>query len=101
MKKIVAPLLLMSALLMIDIHSQVPTGKEVLKQIDKNLVLDKAVSNITMVIHNRNGSRTIKSKNWVDGKDKAFVEYTDPVREKGKKMLKLQNQVWVYFPAHG
>lgn len=97
MKKI-APLLLMSALLMIDIHSQAPTGKEILKQIDKNLVLDKAVSNITMIIHNRNGSRTIKSKNWVDGKDKAFVEYTDPVREKGKKMLKLKNQVWVYFP---
>lgn len=97
MKKI-APLLLISVLLMIDIYSQAPTGKEILKQIDKNLVLDKAVSNITMVIHNRNGSRTIKSKNWVDGKDKAFVEYTDPVREKGKKMLKLQNQVWVYFP---
>jgi len=97
MKKI-APLLLMSALLIINTYAQVPTGKEVLKQIDKNLVLDKAISNITMIIHNRTGSRTIKSKNWVDGKDKAFVEYTDPVREKGKKMLKLQNEVWVYFP---
>lgn len=97
MKKI-AFLLIMSTLLIINIYSQVPTGKEVLKQIDKNLVLDKAISNITMIIHNRTGSRTIKSKNWVDGKDKAFVEYTDPVREKGKKMLKLQNQVWVYFP---
>ena len=78
--------------------AQVPSGAEVLKQLDKNLVLDKAISIITMIIHSRTGTRTIKSKNWINGKDKAFVEYTDPPREKGKKMLKLRDQVWIYIP---
>jgi outer membrane lipoprotein-sorting protein len=78
--------------------TQVPSGSDVMKEIDKNLVLDKAISYTTMIIHGRTGTRSIKSKNWIEGKDKAFVEYTDPAREKGKKMLKLGDQLWNYFP---
>lgn len=78
--------------------AQTPSGADVLRQIDKNLVLDKAVSSTTMIIHGRTGTRSIKSKNWIEGKDKAFVEYIDPPREKGKKMLKLKDQVWIYIP---
>ena len=78
--------------------AQTPSGSDVIKEIDKNLVLDKAISNTTMIIHGRSGTRSIKSKNWIEGKDKAFVEYTDPPREIGKKMLKLGDQLWNYFP---
>jgi outer membrane lipoprotein-sorting protein len=78
--------------------TQVPSGSDVLKEIDKNLVLDRAISNTTMIIHGRTGTRSIKSKNWIEGKDKVFVEYTDPARERGKKMLKLGDQLWNYFP---
>jgi outer membrane lipoprotein-sorting protein len=78
--------------------AQTPSGSDVIKEIDKNLVLDKAISNTTMIIHGRTGTRSIKSKNWIEGKDKAFVEYTDPAREIGKKMLKLGDQVWNYYP---
>jgi outer membrane lipoprotein-sorting protein len=78
--------------------TQVPSGSDVLKEIDKNLVLDRAISYTTMIIHGRTGTRSIKSKNWIEGKDKVFVEYTSPAREKGKKMLKLGDQLWNYFP---
>ncbi len=78
--------------------AQFPSGSDVLKKIDKNLVLDKAISYTTMIIHGRSGIRMIKSKSWIEGKDKAFVEYIDPPRDKGKKMLKLREQVWLYFP---
>lgn len=78
--------------------AQFPSGSDVLKEIDKNLVLDKAISYTTMIIHGRSGTRLIKSKSWIEGKDKAFIEYIDPPRDKGKKMLKLRDQVWLYFP---
>jgi len=78
--------------------TQTPSGSDILKQIDKNLVLDKAITTTTMIIHGRAGTRSIQSKNWIEGKDKAFVEYTDPPREKGKKMLKLGDQLWNYIP---
>lgn len=80
------------------VSAQAPTGDDILKQIDKNLVLDKAVSQTTMIIHGRAGTRSVKSKTWTEGRDKAFVEYTDPPREKGKKMLRLGDQIWNYIP---
>lgn len=80
------------------IFPQTPSGTDVLKQIDKNLLLDKAVTTTTMIIHGRAGTRSVKAKSWIEGRDKAFVEYTDPPREKGKKMLKLGDQLWNYIP---
>jgi len=82
----------------ISISAQTPSGSDILKQIDKNLIFDKAELVTTMIIHGRSGTRTVESKNWIEGKDKAFVEYTDPAREKGKKMLKLGDQLWNYVP---
>jgi outer membrane lipoprotein-sorting protein len=52
-----------------------------------------------MTIHGRRADRTIKSKSWVEGNDKAFTEYLDPPREKGIKMLKLGDQLWTYSPS--
>jgi len=97
MKKILAITVYFITFIMTG-FAQVPSGSDVMKEIDKNLVLDKAISYTTMIIHGRTGTRSIKSKNWIEGKDKAFVEYIDPAREKGKKMLKLGDQLWNYFP---
>jgi len=80
------------------LHAQTLTGAEILKKIDENLVLDRAISTSTMVIHSRTGTRSIEQKSWIEGKDKSFVEFLDPPREKGKKMLKLADQLWTYTP---
>lgn len=85
-------------ILTINLSAQSPSGSEVLNRVDSNLVLDKAISFTTMIIHGRAGTRTIKSQSWIEGKNKAFVRYTDPARERGKKMLKLDGQIWLYFP---
>ncbi len=79
-------------------NAQTPSGSDILKLVDKNLIFDKAETITTMIIHGRSGTRSVQSKNWIQGKDKAFVEYTDPPREKGKKMLKLGDQLWNYVP---
>jgi outer membrane lipoprotein-sorting protein len=52
----------------------------------------------TMVIHGRRTSRSITSKSWVQGSKKSFTEYLAPAREKGTKMLKIDNQLWMYGP---
>ncbi|MCP4668204.1 MAG: outer membrane lipoprotein-sorting protein [Deltaproteobacteria bacterium] len=74
------------------------TGEEVLRKIDQNMVVEQALSITQMIVHGRSGSRTIKSKVWRKGDDKAFVEYLSPAREKGKKMLKLGDKLWNYVP---
>lgn len=80
------------------LSAQTPTGEEILRNIDRNMVADQAIRLSTMIIHGRKGSRTVTSKAWVKGNDKAFVEYLSPAREKGKKMLKLEDKIWTYTP---
>ncbi len=51
-----------------------------------------------MVIHGRRDSRTITSKSYSVGDTKSFTEYLSPPREKGVKMLKLEDKLWIYSP---
>ncbi|MBD3304828.1 outer membrane lipoprotein-sorting protein [candidate division KSB3 bacterium] len=74
------------------------TGEEILRKIDDNLYVEEGVSLTTMIIHGRTGDRTVTSKNWFKGKEQSFVEYLSPAREKGKKMLKLEDKIWTYTP---
>ena len=78
--------------------AQRPTGAEVLQHVDDNMVFEQAISQTTMIIHARTGDRTVTSKAWSKGEDKAFVEYLSPAREKGKKMLRVEDTIWNYTP---
>ena len=78
--------------------AQTPSGEEILKRVDRNMVVEQAISVSTMIIHGRSGTRTIQSKAWTKGEDQAFVEYLSPPREKGKKMLRLGDMLWTYTP---
>jgi len=51
-----------------------------------------------MIVHGRRSSRTIESKSWVQGEEKSFTEYLSPAREKGTKMLMLEDNLWMYSP---
>ncbi|UCF04565.1 MAG: outer membrane lipoprotein-sorting protein [bacterium] len=75
-----------------------PTGEEIMRRIDENLVVESAVSRATMIIHGRSGTRTITSKAWRKGRNNSLVEYLSPPREKGKKMLRLGDKIWNYVP---
>lgn len=52
-----------------------------------------------MIIHGARQTRTIEAKSWGIGDEKAFTEYLSPAREKGTKMLKLTDQLWIYSPS--
>ncbi len=78
--------------------AQSPTGGEILRQIDSNLSAENMVLTSTMIIHGRRASRSITAKSWIQGTRKSFTEYLSPPREAGTKMLKLENQLWMYSP---
>ena len=81
------------------IFAQQPTGMEILKAIDDNLSSENRVLTSKMVVHGQRGSRTITSKSWAVGDQKSFTEYLTPAREKGTKMLKLTDNLWLYSPS--
>ncbi len=81
-----------------QIFGQFPNAIEVMNKIDQNMSSDNQVVISTMVIHGRRSSRSITAKSWVQGQDKSFTEYLSPAREKGTKMLKIDDQLWMYSP---
>jgi outer membrane lipoprotein-sorting protein len=82
-----------------QLYAQHPSGKTILENVDRNISSKNRVFSSKMIIHGRRGSRSIESKSWGEGEEKAFTEYIAPAREKGTKMLKLRDKLWMYSPS--
>jgi outer membrane lipoprotein-sorting protein len=76
-----------------------PDADTILKKVEENMSSENRVFESEMIIHGRRGSRTITSKTYAVGDKQAFTEYLSPPREAGTKMLKLEDQLWIYSPT--
>lgn len=81
------------------IMAQTPTAEEILEKVDKNMASESRIITSKMVIKGKRATRTIESKTWSKGETDAFTEYLSPAREKGTKMLKLEDKLWIYSPS--
>jgi outer membrane lipoprotein-sorting protein len=95
MKKIIIPLLM----LCLSLNAQNPSAREIIEKVDKNMSAESRIFTSRMVIHNPRNTRTIESKTWSIGEKKSFSEYLSPPREQGTKMLKLEDQLWIFSPS--
>jgi outer membrane lipoprotein-sorting protein len=71
----------------------------ILDRVDRNMSSKNRVFESEMIIHGRRSDRTITSKTYSAGTTQSFTEYLSPAREQGTKMLKLENQLWIYSPS--
>ena len=71
---------------------------DIIKKIDFNLNSENRFIESRMIVNGRRNSRTIISKSWIIGVDKAFTEYISPAREAGTKMLKVDDKLYTYSP---
>jgi len=76
-----------------------PSGKTILDKVDNNMSAKTRVITASMEIGSLRTKRTMIAKTYSEGNHKAFTEYLAPAREKGTKMLKLENQLWIYSPS--
>lgn len=74
-------------------------GENILKKVEKNLSSENRIFESSMTIRGVRTSRTITSRTYSVGDKKSFTEYLSPPRERGIKMLKLENQLWIYSPS--
>jgi len=79
--------------------AQYPEGKEILRKIDQNMSSENRVFTSKMIIHGARSNRTVESRTWTSGEKKSFTEYLFPARDQGTKMLKLEDQLWIYSPS--
>lgn len=76
-----------------------PDATVILDKVDKNMSAGSQIITAKMEIGTARTTRTMEMKTWTVGDKKSFTEYLAPAREKGTKMLKLNNQLWIYSPS--
>jgi outer membrane lipoprotein-sorting protein len=75
-----------------------PTGKSILDKIDQNMAAKSRIMTIKMEVGTSKTPRIMRMKSWTVGSIKSFVEFIEPSRETGTKMLKINQQMWIYSP---
>lgn len=75
------------------------TADQVLDKVKDNMNSKSTITESKMVIRGKRNTREIVSKGYAEGNEKSFTEYLSPEREKGTKMLKLEDKLWIYNPS--
>ena len=76
-----------------------PDANTILDKVDQNMTAKSQIITAKMEISSARATRTMEMKSWTVGDKKSFTEYLAPAREKGTKMLKMNNQLWIYSPS--
>jgi outer membrane lipoprotein-sorting protein len=98
-KAIISQVCLIAVLLFSQASFGQQDAEAILKKVEKNISSDNRVFESSMIINGSRTSRTITSKTYSTGDKQSFTEYLSPAREQGTKMLKLENQLWIYSPS--
>ena len=89
----------LSIILMITSSVYAQNADQIIDKVDANMSSKNRIIESEMTIHGKRNSRTITSRSFSVGDKKSFTEYLSPAREQGTKMLKLENQLWIYSPS--
>ena len=75
-----------------------PTAEELLRGMDSNLQFETRSARVTMTINDGKRIREMTIQTYGRGENESAMEYLTPEREKGTKMLKIDDQLWLYLP---
>lgn len=89
---------MVSATLPLHAESDTPTAKELLSAMDDNLQYETRTTTMTMKVIDKRRTREYVMKTFGRGQDEAAIEYVEPTREKGTRMLKKGDNLWLYLP---
>lgn len=75
-----------------------PTAAELLAAMDTNLQSESQTSTVTMTVEDGRRTREFRMRISARGRQSSAMEYEAPEREKGTRMLKVDDQMWLYLP---
>lgn len=81
-----------------DAPTPTPTAEELLAAMDKNLQNESSSSTMTMTVDDGRRTREYELVAFSRGQEESAVEYVKPAREKGTRMLKKGDELWLYLP---
>jgi outer membrane lipoprotein-sorting protein len=78
--------------------SEPRTVAELLERIDRQMTFDTRSARAKMRIVTPGETREKELKIFARGEEDSLILFLEPARDKGTKMLKLEGQLWIYFP---
>lgn len=73
-------------------------AQRLLEKIDDNLWSSSKHIEGRLIIDNGRRVRELSEESWMMGVTKGYSHYKSPARERGTKMLKIENKLWLYTP---
>ena len=98
-KKFIILLILIQLPYLLSSQQSDQEASNIIEKIDKNMFSKTQIVTSEMIVYGKRKKRVIRSKGYSMGKENNFTEYLSPEREKGTKMLKLDNRLWIYSPG--
>jgi outer membrane lipoprotein-sorting protein len=74
------------------------SAEEVLERIDRQMTFESRSGTAVMRIIEPGDTREKDLRLFARGQRDSYIVFLKPDRDKGTKMLKLQGQLWIYFP---
>ena len=74
-------------------------GKEILQKTDDNTVVTSSSYDAIMIISLGGRIREKKFTGHAEGKERAYMEFTYPARDKGTRFLMIEDEIWMYLPS--
>jgi outer membrane lipoprotein-sorting protein len=75
-----------------------PTAAEILDAMDRNLTFQTRTARVKMIVEGRR-TREYEMVTYGRGAEDSAIEYLSPARERGTRMLKLADELWIYMPT--
>jgi outer membrane lipoprotein-sorting protein len=99
MKKVCLFLVIIYMVVTAGFSQENPSAFEILDKIDQNMVFETAYAEIDMIITIKNRVITKEMVSYSKGNEKSYIEFLSPARDKGTKMLKIEDVVKIYYPS--
>lgn len=75
------------------------TGVDIINKVDDNTVVTSASYKATMIISLGGTIRQKRFTGYTEGKERAYMEFVYPARDKGTRFLKIGDEMWMYLPT--
>src|SRR4030042_3495303 len=73
------------------------SAEEIVRRLEANQRFRTQEAEGSLIITDRFGSRTKTFLSWAEGQERMLLAFTN-VEEKGQKILRLKDEIYLYFP---
>lgn len=99
MKKIILHILIVCIVSVFGFSQEGLSAFDILDKIDKNMVFKTVYAESDMIITIKGRVITKSMISYAEGNEKSYVEVLSPARDKGTKILKIDDIIKIYYPS--